>query len=210
MKYYTDKKYLISLVVGFVALFASFFINSYAVSYANTHISNPVTDIVLSNIPVFNVDGIFVYGAVLFVLVIIIICLIKPRHSPFVLKSIALFTIIRSFFISLTHISPFPTQVAITPNFFTTSELFKTFFTGNDLFFSGHTGLPFLLALIFWEYPVIRYIFLGFSVLFGVVVLLGHLHYSIDVASAFFITFSIFCIAKTFFKSDWRRSQNEE
>ena len=31
---------------------------------------------------------------------------------------------------------------------------------------------------------------------FGVVVLLGHLHYTIDVASAFFITYSIYHIAE--------------
>jgi len=46
--------------------------------------------------------------------------------------------------------------------------------------------------------------FLGFSVLFAVVVLLGHLHYSIDVMSAYFITFSIFNICKFLFKEDWQ------
>jgi membrane-associated phospholipid phosphatase len=73
---------------------------------------------------------------------------------------------------------------------------------GGDLFFSGHTGMPFLLALIFWEDKWTRFLFLGFSIMFGIVVLLAHLHYSIDVLSAFFITYTIFHLALYIFKKD--------
>ena len=206
MGHFKDKKFLASLLTGVVFLSISLFINVYAVNYASRSASNSVTDIVLSNIPVFNVDGIFVYGAVLLVLIIVLVCLFKPQRAPFVLKSIALFTLIRSFFVSLTHISPYPAHIVISPSIFTT--LFPSIFTGDDLFFSGHTGLPFLMALIFWNNPILRLIFLVFSVVLGVVVLLGHLHYSIDVASAFFITFTIFSIAKTIFKRDWNVLKN--
>jgi membrane-associated phospholipid phosphatase len=82
--------------------------------------------------------------------------------------------------------------------------MFSGIFTGNDLFFSGHTGLPFLLALMFWKHdPTSRTIFLGFSILFATVVLMGHIHYSIDVLSAFFITYGIFHICKFLFKKEW-------
>ena len=76
--------------------------------------------------------------------------------------------------------------------------------THNDLFFSGHVGLPFLVALIFWRYTYLRYYFLLFALIASVTVLLGHLHYSIDVFSAFFITYGIFEIAKRFFKKEYR------
>jgi membrane-associated phospholipid phosphatase len=122
---------------------------------------------------------------------------------PFVMKSVALFTLIRSVFVSLTHISPFPTRALINSPFFN-KEVFSGIFTGNDLFFSGHTGIPFLLALIFWENKILRIFFLSFSVLFAIVVLLGHFHYSIDVLSAYFITFSIFHICQFLFKKDWQ------
>jgi membrane-associated phospholipid phosphatase len=127
----------------------------------------------------------------------------RPNYLPFAFKSVAVFILIRSVFISLTHIGPFPTHVIISSTFFN-REAFNGIFTGNDLFFSGHTGLPFLLALMIWNVDKkFRYVFLGFSVLFAVVVLLGHLHYSIDVLSAFFITYSIFQICKAWFKKDW-------
>ena len=203
MRHFKNKEFVISLVTGIILLGASLFVNVYAVTYADRSISNSVTDVVLSNTSVHNVDGIFVYGAVLLVLFIVLVCCIRPQRIPFILKSTALFTLIRSFFIALTHISPYPAHVAISPSVFTT--VFPTIFTGNDLFFSGHVGLPFLMALILWDYPLWRILFLAFSLLFSVVVLLGHLHYSIDVASAFFITFSVFALAKAIFKKDWQR-----
>ena len=206
MKYFSDKKYIVSLLSGTIYLIASFVINVYAVNYAARTANNSVTDVILSNTPVFNVDGFFVYGAVLLILVIIFVCCLRPQRIPFILKSVALFTLIRSFFLSLTHISPFPEHIAISPIIFTT--LFPSIFTGDDLFFSGHTGLPFLMALIFWDDLSLRSIFLAFSILMSIVVLLGHIHYSIDVASAFFITFTIFNIAKVLFKKDWQVLKN--
>ncbi|MFA6408157.1 MAG: phosphatase PAP2-related protein [Candidatus Paceibacterota bacterium] len=201
MRYLKDKYFVVSTLLGSLFLFLAIIINSYAVTYANRTASNSVTDIVLSNTQAYDVDGTFVYGAALLVLIIITLCLIRLERTPFILKSASLFVVIRSFFLSLTHISPFPMHAAIGTNIFT--SLFPSIFMGDDLFFSGHAGLPFLLALIFWDDVLLRTIFLGFSVLFSIVVLLGHLHYSIDVASAFFITFTIFVIAKKFFKKDW-------
>lgn len=202
-KYLTDKNFLISFVGSLslftISLVAQFFISG----YVNSLPSAPVTDLILSNIRVYDVGGIFVYGSVLLVFVSIFIGLSRPNYFPFALKSVALFTLIRSVFVSLTHISSFPTRIVIESAFFN-KTVFSGIFTGNDLFFSGHTGLPFLLALIFWENKVLRIIFLGFSITFAIVVLLGHIHYSIDVLSAYFITYSIFQICKFLFKKDWQ------
>ena len=51
---------------------------------------------------------------------------------------------------------------------------------------------------------MLRYLFLAWSVFFGIVVLLGHLHYTIDVLSAFFITYGIVDIAKWLFPTPLR------
>ncbi len=202
-KYYTDKRFLISIVSSLVLLLVSLVVNYYAGLYASVRASNPVTDLILSNIPVFDIDGIFIYGALWFWVLTSLLGFIRPQWFPFSIKSIALFTLIRSVFVSLTHIGPFPNQIIISP-----LSIMHKFSSGSDLFFSAHTGLPFLMALIFWDHRNLRVFFLVCSVIFGVTVLLGHLHYSIDVLSAFFITYSIYHIARVVFKRDYEVFQN--
>jgi hypothetical protein len=194
----SDRAFLVSLGAAFLLLFISLIINFYAGSYATENASNSVTDIILSNIRVYDVDNIFIYGPIFFWSFVAGLLLLEPKRIPFTLKSIALFTVIRAMFISLTHIGPFPTQAVLEA-----SKFMDKFAFGGDLFFSGHTGLPFLMALVFWKNKYLRWIFIATSVMFGAVVLMAHLHYSIDVLSAFFITYTIFHIAMFLFKKDY-------
>lgn len=182
---------------GLVLFIASLFINFYAGLYATERASNSVTDVVLSNIRFYDVDGIFIYGTAALFLFILFLCVRRPERFPFMFKSVALFIMIRAIFISLTHLGPFPTHAIIDP-----LSIINKFSFGADLFFSGHTGLPFLIALIFWNKPFLRAIFISISVFFGIVVLLGHLHYSIDVLSAFFITYTIYHMCLVFFREE--------
>ncbi|MES2314990.1 MAG: phosphatase PAP2-related protein [Patescibacteria group bacterium] len=206
---FSDKSYRRSLISSIILLIVALIINYHAALYAFERASGAVADIVLSNIPVFDVDWLFVYGPIVFGLWITFLCLLNPKTLPFTLKSVAIFVIIRSVFITLTHIGPFPDHNIIdggsavllralsdNPNFFLLS-------TGADLFFSGHTGLPFLMGLVFWKHNLTRTFCIATSIFFGIIVLLGHLHYSIDVASAFFITYTIYIIAKKIFKKDY-------
>ena len=189
--YYADHDYRFAAWGSFALLLASLGTSLLAGHFANSRASNPAADIILSNTPAFNVDAFFVLGTFVFTLYLIVISFAHPRRIPFTLSSLALFFFIRAGFISMTHIAPFPIRAAM--DFGITM---RHYFFGSDLFFSGHTGAPFLMSLIFWESRALRYIFLAWSVFFAAVVLLGHLHYTIDVASAFFITYSIFHIAE--------------
>jgi hypothetical protein len=202
-EHFSDKDFLISFFTGLAFLIMSLIIQFFVSSYVTRSGSGSVTDIILSNTRVYDVAGIFVWGTVVLLVLGFFIAVMHINKVPFAMKSIALFTLIRAVFVSLTHISPFPTHILISSPFFN-KEVFSGILTGNDLFFSGHTGIPFLLALMCWDNKKLRYFFLGFSVLFAFVVLLGHLHYSIDVLSAFFITYTIFDICKFFFKKDWQ------
>lgn len=190
-----NKKFIRSLVAALFWLAAGLTATYWTVVYATNISSNAVTDIILSNLPPLNVDGVFIYGPLLFWAIIIIYLHNKPKRWPFVLKSLGWFLIVRSVFVSLTHIGPFPDREIISSD-----GVLGIFSGGHDLFFSGHTGLPFLMALIFWDEKSWRYFCLGASLFFGAVVLLGHFHYSIDVLGAYFITFTIFEQAKRMFK----------
>ncbi len=200
---FSDKNFLISFLGGLILLVVSVISQFFVSGYVNNRPGTPVPDLILSNIGPYEVGGVFVYGTVLLVFVILFVALKRLDCAPFVMKSIALFTLIRSIFVILTHFSAFPTAIVIKSSFFN-HPFFNGIFSGNDLFFSGHTGLPFLLALIFWENKTLRIVFLAFSILFAIVVLLGHIHYSIDVLSAYFITYGIFQICKFLFKNEWK------
>ncbi len=197
ISHFKNRTFLSYFFSALFLLLASLVVNYFAGTYATKSVSNSVTDIILSNIRVYDVDGIFNYGAIVFWIFMTFIFTYWPQKIPFTLKTIALFVIIRSVFISLTHIAPFLPQIVIEQ-----TGLLGKFTFGGDLFFSGHTGLPFLMALTFWENRELRIIFIGSSLLFGAVVLLAHIHYSIDVLSAFFITYTIFHLAEIYFKKD--------
>lgn len=188
--------FLASFAFSILLLALALVVNFYAGVYATEKASNSVTDIVLSNIRVYDVDGIFVYGSIILWIFVSLLLLLNPGKIPFTVKSIALFVLIRSVFISITHIGPFPTQIAIDSN------LLNKFSFAGDLFFSAHVGLPFLLALVFWDDLRLRILFIVSAIIFAAVVLLAHLHYSIDVLAAFFITFTIYRIAEMIFAKD--------
>lgn len=195
--YKIEKHFIFSSLGSMCFLIISLIINYIAGTYATESASLPVTDIILSNTNARDVDGMFIYGTIILLFAIFFVLLRYPKTIPFTLKSISLFVVIRSIFISLTHLGLFPNQMIMH-----TGNFLNKFIFGGDLFFSGHTGLPFLIALIFWNNKKIRFIFLTGSIIFAVVVLLGHLHYSIDVMAAFFITYSIFKMSEFFFKKD--------
>lgn len=193
-RYWVQQKYRSSVGVGIVLFFVSLFVNRAASLYATAQASNPVSDLLLDNLPVMKVEWIVNDAAAVFGAVMLLLILWQPRRIPFILKAVALFVLIRSGFIIFTHLAPFPERVVLDP-----TDIFRTLTYGGDYFFSGHTGMPFLLALIYWQEKRVRYFCLGAAVLLSAGVILGHLHYSIDVFAAFFITYGIFVMAQRFF-----------
>ncbi len=198
--YWRNKAFYTSTLWAGFLFVISVIVSTMTNEYAILRAKNPVTDIVLSNVRVFDVDVVVNYGPLLIIILVFIILAMRPAAIPFTIKSLALFIIIRGIFISLTHIGQFEPQIVLP------STGFLNFLGGGNtggLFFSGHTGTPFLLALIFWNNKILRWGFVGLSIALGTVMLLGHLHYTIDVVGAFFITPTIYYLAQKFFKRDY-------
>ncbi|HUL60314.1 MAG TPA: phosphatase PAP2-related protein [Anaeromyxobacteraceae bacterium] len=63
-----------------------------------------------------------------------------------------------------------------------------------DLFFSGHTATTFLVLLYVWPWPRLRWPALAGHLLAVASVILAHLHYAIDVAGAYAVTFALFAL----------------
>ncbi len=193
-----DRGHRVALLQGILALIGSLVVNYAAGTYASLHAGAPVRDIILDRVPTLPVNLIFVEGAFAFWLCVFILLALMPRTVPFVLKVLSVFIVIRSFFVILTHIG-----APVHPAILDPSRLMSDFTFSGDLFFSGHTGFPFLLALTFWENRVLRRVFLTSAGVFAAAVLVGHLHYSIDVFAAFFITDSVFRLAQRLFEAEY-------
>jgi PAP2 superfamily C-terminal len=199
-----SRSYLRSLSEGAAFLAASTIAIFAAVSYATVHASNYVTDFVLSRVGPFNVRFLFVYGTFTAFVITAGLLASRPNRLPFALKAMALFLLVRAVFVALTHMAPSP----IDPQ--QPAPFFNSIFYGSDLFFSGHTGLPFLAALAFWHMPQWRMFYLALTAFFGSVVLLGHYHYSIDVLAALFITHGIFQVSCWLFSRDYTLFRSSE
>jgi len=201
-----NRAYVRSLSEGAAFLAASAIAIFASVSYATVHASNYVTDFVLSRVGPYNLRFLFVYGTFAAFVVTAALLAWRPNRLPFALKATALFLLVRAVFVALTHMAPSP----IDPQ--KAAPFFNSIFYGSDLFFSGHTGLPFLAALAFWHIPQWRAFYLAMTGFFGSVVLLGHYHYSIDVLAALFITHGVFQISCWLFGRDYalfRSSENQ-
>lgn len=196
--FWSHRQFLSQVAIGIVLLAIAIAATYYANVYSTIRASNSVTDIILDNLPVVNIGFIFNEGALIFITFIVGVLFYKPHTIPFILKSVALFFITRSIFVTLTHLAPPVSGLSAD-----TTDLIYKISSGDDLFFSAHTGFPFLMAVIFWENKFLRYVFLLITLVGGGSVLLGHLHYSIDVFSALFISFGIFHIAKEAFRKDY-------
>lgn len=204
-EFWSDKVFSGLAFDGILLLAASLVINYYTGTYASIRASNSVSDLFLDNLPILNVNFIFIDGFILFILFIAALLFHQPKKIPFLLKTAALFVFVRAIFMTLTHIGPFPLQSPLE-----TGDIVGKFIFSGDLFFSGHVGLSFLMALIFWPSARIRMIFIGLSVIFGAAALLGHLHYSIDVFAAYFITYSIFMISQKLFAKEYKILLNNQ
>lgn len=165
--------------------------------------SYPAKDLFLDNLPLINTQIIIIQGALLFWIISWIYIVLNPKYLIFSLKASALFIIIRSFFINLTPLGIYPHYIPFEEKLWGFNFYNRLTFEGN-FFFSGHVGYPVLLSLIFWENKNLRKIYVLLAIIFGISVLLAHSHYSIDVFSSPFITYTIFNIAKKLFKNDYK------
>jgi hypothetical protein len=193
----TDRKFRISLIVGMGMLIFAYFLNFWASVYNDAQVYASAGDLILSQIPTYNLEFSFtwiMYG--LMILIFLYPLFFEPEIAPFALKTYALLIMLRCAFILLTNIGP---PVGF---FYATDQVggnvISDLMFKNDLFFSGHTAYPFMAFLIFRK-SMIRWLFLAGSILQAFTVLLMHIHYSIDVFAAYFITFGVYSASEVTF-----------
>lgn len=198
------KENLRSLGAGLVLLIIAAFAQGLSARYVVKIKGTAVQDLFLDHLPAWDIDGLIIAFSLLLTFFIIFLVLYKPKYINFAMKSLAVFIIVRAFLISLTHLGANVHQIEFDKNNIGFG-LYNLFFnTYNDFFFSGHTGIPFLFALIFWQEKIWRNLLIVCSVIAGFFMLVAHIHYSIDVFAAPFMTYSIYSLCTYFFKHDYR------
>jgi hypothetical protein len=162
---------------------------SYADYRSGVYVTNTggvdVPDLILSHIrqPI-DLNVVFVYGYIGIIVVLFsypLVFHIRTLHK--VISQFSLLVTLRSAFIILTHLETPPNAIPVRFPW-----IFGHLSFENDMFFSGHTAIPFLGFLLFRNSPI-RFFFLIGSFVLGTTVLAMRQHYSIDVFSAFFITY---------------------
>ena len=196
---------LVLLAWGVAWFLFAIVVQHFAYLYIDGHVvGTHVGDILLDNLPTINLDFFIVQGALISTALVLIFFLIHPKYFSFSLKTLALFIIIRSFFISLTHLGVNLHQLTLNTNSVGFGLYDFLYNAKNDFFFSGHVGASFLFALLFWKERAWSMVFFIFSFVFGVSMILAHMHYSIDVFAAPFMAYAIFTMAEHIFYHDYK------
>ena len=154
-----------------------------------------VPDLILDHVAPIDMSILFIYGYLTLVFTLMLYPLVLHIGTlHMVISQFSLLVVLRSLFIIFTHLQPPPDVISV--HF---PGIFQQLSFQNDMFFSGHTAIPFLGFLLFRK-SGIRYFFLVGSIFMGVAVLAMHLHYSIDVFAAFFITWTSYTMGNRVLK----------
>lgn len=124
----------------------------------------------------------------------------EPRRVPWQLYMISFWLALRSVFVALNPVGPPAGMVPIYEGRSLLELLRGRFIFDSELFFSGHTGMPFLYALLSRPGSRTRSLCLLWSAAMGAGVLLTRNHFVIDVLGAYFMTHSIWALGRRLLK----------
>ncbi len=156
----------------------------YCGSYVTVTKGAKVPDLILDRFQAIDMSFLFVYGYMaLIVTMFLYPTFFRVRTLHVVAIQFSLLLMLRSVFMIFTHLETPAGSCSVGFPWF-----FQSLYFENDMFFSGHTAMPFLGFYLFRRSPL-RYVFLVGAAVMGVVVLAMHLHYTIDVFGAFFMTY---------------------
>jgi hypothetical protein len=187
------QKLVLSLLFLIIAIIFKFISGAYA---DGKGFASP-KDLILDHIPSLDLSIIYVWLFVLVLLMFFAYPLIyKPKMLHYSIGLFSLLLMVRSGFTVLTHLKIPIGAIAVRYS----PKIFDIFDFTNDLFFSGQVGLAFLAFWVYKENKNLRYFMLACSIVSGIVALFMHIHYSIDVLSAYFISYGVYKIGDFIFK----------
>lgn len=122
----------------------------------------------------------------------------EPQRVPYLVIATGVLMLVRDLFLLLTPVGALPGLMPLYRGG-VASGIHGTLLFDQELFFSGHTGVPFLYFLLCRKDKPVATACLAVTVLNAAGVLLTRNHYSLDVLGAFFIVPTIAAITRGVF-----------
>jgi hypothetical protein len=154
-------------------------------------------DPLLGVLPLWNLVPVLTLGwLACHVLAIYLAVVYCPSRWAYILATVGLLVAVRTLFVAFNPMGAPPGILSLNASYLL-SPLKGILAFENEFFFSGHTALPYLYALIFWPIPWARRTFIGLSILMAASVLLTRNHYTMDILGAYFITYSVYALSRS-------------
>lgn len=192
--FWTDTSNKRKLVLGFFLLiitliFFSYFLNEIIEKREGIQLN----DVILNSIPSLNCS-ILIFSIIWISVALTIYNLIKePKLLLIFLWSYIFLCVSRVLTIGLVPLNPPKNIITLTDPL--TDIFYGGKFLTKDLFYSGHTATIFLMYLTI-EKKWLKLLLLISSILIGIMVLIQHVHYSIDVFAAPIFTYLVHKLGK--------------
>jgi len=198
-----ERKRLLALssICLLIALYADYRCGVY-VTFRNTV---KVPDLILDRLPSIDLSFLFTYGYMALIVGMFSYPVFRRvRMLHVVALQFSLLLMLRSVFMIFTHIGTPAGEVAVQ-----FPGVFSRFYFENDMFFSGHTAMSFLGFYLF-RHSSLRYVYLVGAIVMGIAALFMHVHYSVDVFAAFFMTYASYQMGNAFLRKLDPTYANEE
>ncbi len=181
------RRFIVALVLFVAAMSIYVSAGDYVTDITNKTVSS--SDIILDHFGPYHLGFIFVWLYISVISIYFLYPLIwKPKKMPYIISMFSFLLIVRSGLIICTHLRPPADAIPVV-----FPSIFQTINWSNDLFFSGHVAFAFLGFLVYmYDNKFVKWFMLSSSIILGVVSLAMHVHYTIDVLSAFFIVYGVF------------------
>ncbi len=148
-------------------------------------------DLLLAHLPAVDASLVYWWGAAAFAVFAALTALLRERDRlAYFARAYAILIAARACLMTLTPLH-IPAGAISVDSGLIYSSFGSKLTVHHDLFFSMHTASPFLAALLFRDRWA-RLTGIAFAVLMGATVLLLKTHYSLDVAGAFLVTYSLY------------------
>lgn len=172
-----EQWWVIGFGLGLAALVCARLLNAFMGMHVTTRGGPALNDIFLDAVTRIDVVWLHLFLSSVMYTLVIGVFVFLPRRAPFLLWTLVTIVLLRVCALPLTELGMYVDAVRIDSDY--------TF--GGDLFFSGHVAIATAISYFYWDIRFMRVLTVGLLMLTIGTLIVGHLHYSIDIFTGLFV-----------------------